>query len=262
VRTVFNMAALACALAAVFAFGQDAAPQWRQNRARLGVMPLESLTGHDKLASEMTEVMAGKLDSMGLYNIYRPHDIDRALAGAGIRKPNNCGGPICVQNIARELGFDMMVYGTVDMNGAKCGVEIVLIDASRGWPLKRVSIEGAEGVPPSDVMRYALERMHGDKSQIGVKKYYGPKVNNAVEFVWSSAAVQGAGALYNLINYGAGGASSSADKDYKNEKYSGIPALSNRIPAFARPTALADAYTAVSDDACGVLYNPAGMPLP
>jgi hypothetical protein len=264
VRTVFNAAALACVFAAVFAFGQDAAPR-QQKRVKLGVLHLESLTGHDKLASEMTGVILAGLDSMGLYDLYPPDDIDRALAAAGIRKPGNCRDPKCVQNIAMALGLDRILYGTVDMDGARYGVNILMVDVYYGRPIENVSIEGAEGVPARNVIKYALDRIHGSESRAGVKKYFGPKVDNVKEFIRSSVAVQGTGALYGLINYGAGAVSGADGVEltngaYKKEKPSGVSNLSNGIPVFARPAALANAYTAVSDDAYGVLYNPAGMP--
>jgi hypothetical protein len=111
----------------------------------------------------------------------------------------------------------------------------------------------------------ALDRIHGQKdAKPSVGAYYGPEVNNLSEFLWSSIAVQGAGAFYSFVNYGAG-----SDKTEtaivlvggpQNGALSGIPSGANQIPIFARPAALANAYTAVSDDAYGVLYNPAGMP--
>ena len=239
--------------------------QGQQKKVKLGVLYLESLTGHDKLASEMTDVMTGILDSLGFYEVYLPDEIDRALANANVRKPNNCRDPKCVQGIAKALGLERMIYGTVDMNGAKCGVDIVLIDVSYGRPIESVSIEGAEGVPPKYVVQSALDRVHGYESQADVSKYFGPEVDNVREFMWSSIAVQGTGVFYSVINYGLGGASGADDIElvsgaYEKETYSGVPALSNQIPMFARPAALANAYTALSDDAYGVLYNPAGMP--
>jgi hypothetical protein len=244
---------------------QHGQPEGEQKRMKLGVLYFESLTGHDKLASEMTDVVTAGLDSLGLYDVYLPDDIDRALANAKIRKPNNCRDPKCVQSIAKALGLERMVYGTVDMNGNRCGVNIVLIDVSYGRPIENVSIEGAEGVPAQYVVQYALDRIHGYESQADVRKYFGPEVDNVREFMWSSIAVLGAGVFYSVINYGLGGASGAVDVElvggaYENKTYSGVPALSNQIPMFARPAALANAYTAISDDAYGVLYNPAGMP--
>jgi len=330
VRKIFNIAALACVLTAVFAFGQAPAPQepvpqesvqqapapqevepqefvqeapdeldtagqaaaenaviaddpeavdidsaqtdtaaaQRQeqpNRIRIGVMHLESLTGHYQLAAEMTGALAALLDSMGQYEVYTPDAIDRALANSNIRKPGNCRDPKCVQSVAKTLGLERMVYGSVDMNGAKCGVSIELIDVSSSKPLESVKIEGAAGVPAERIIQSALDRLHGNELEAGVSPYYGPDVNNLKEFMWLSIAVQGAGVFYTAINYGIGSIGDTKDLElvggaYGKETYSGIPALSNQIPMFARPAALANAYTAVSDDAYGVLYNPAGMP--
>jgi hypothetical protein len=234
-----------------------------KKRAKLGVMPLESLTGHDQLAAEMTEALIAKFDTIGRYEIYLPRDIDKALSDAGVRKPSNCRDPQCVKDIAKALGLRKIIIGSVDMNDSKCGVTLTLIPVSKEGNIETVSIEGAAGVPPKQVLQCAFDRLHGNASEVEVSRYYGPSVNNVSEFMWSTIAVQGAGIFYSVINYGLGskgGGAELVEGAYKSETLSGIPATANHIPMFSRPAALANAYTAVSDDAYGTLYNPAGMP--
>ncbi|GBU21429.1 hypothetical protein R80B4_01320 [Fibrobacteres bacterium R8-0-B4] len=236
-----------------------------QQKVRLGVLMLESSTGHDKEAFEMTALMVEKLEELGLYDIYRPADIDKALADTRLGK-GSCRDPRCVIGIGKALGVRRMISGTLDITGSRCAVRLVLLNVVSGKPIASVSLEGALGVPAQEVLLAAIDRIHGDNRELDrVSAYFGPTVDNLREFLWTSMSVIGAGAFYTMVNYGAGGAQGDNVETIggaysKSEKLSGIWAAANQIPVFARPAALANAYTAVSDDAYGVLYNPAGMP--
>jgi hypothetical protein len=235
-----------------------------QQRVKLGVLTLESATGHDKEAFDMTALMLERLDELGLYDIYRPGDIDDAIAGTRLGK-GSCRDPRCVIGIGKALGVRRMISGTFDITGSRCAVRLVLLNVVSGKPIASVSLEGALGVPAQEVLFAAIDRIHGDNRELDrVGAYFGPPVNNLSEFLWASVSVMGAGTFYTMVNYGAGGNRGdnveTVGGAYGREKLSGIGAAANQIPVFARPAALANAYTAVSDDAYGVLYNPAGMP--
>jgi hypothetical protein len=236
----------------------------RRGSTRLGVLWLESSTGHDQMAHELTRVMIEKLDSLRLYEMYYPEDVEKALKEARVRTPGDCRDPKCVSDIGRALGLRRMIYGSVDMIGSSYAVRLELFNVITGRPIEVVSIQGAPGVPARDVLLCAIDRVHGHPGRLHVTQYFGPPVNNLKEFLWSTIAVQGTGIFYSMINYGVGGSGGGSDVTlapgaYDKEPLSGISGASNQIPIFARPAALANAYTAVSDDAYGVLYNPAGM---
>ncbi|MDR2592651.1 MAG: hypothetical protein LBC59_07590 [Chitinispirillales bacterium] len=236
-----------------------------QQKVRLGVLMLESATGHDKEAFDMTALMLERLEELGLYDIYRPADIDNALAGTRLGN-GSCRDPRCVIGIGKALGVRRMISGTLDITGSRCAVRLVLLNVISGKPIASVSLEGALGVPAKEVLLAAIDRIHGDNRELDrVGAYFGPPVDNLSEFLWTSVSVFGAGTFYTMVNYGAGGNRGDDVETIggaygSGEKLSGIWASANQIPVFARPAALANAYTAVSDDAYGVLYNPAGMP--
>jgi len=236
-----------------------------RQKIRLGVLALESATGHESEAAEMTGLLIERLEELGLYDIYRPSDIDKALAGTRLGK-GSCRDPQCVFGIGKVLGVRRMISGTFDITGSRCAVRLVLLNVVSGKPIASVNLEGAMGVPAKEVLLTAVDRIHGDKRELDrMNAYFGPPVDNLSEFLWTSVSVQGAGLFYTVVNYGAGG--NRGDEDVQTvpgaygggEKLSGVWASANQIPVFARPAALANAYTAVSDDAYGVLYNPAGM---
>jgi len=256
-----KLALLGGVLFASLAFGQG--QEEERHRTKLGVLWLESSTGHDKVAYDLTRVLIARLDSLGLYEMYYPEDIKKALSDAGVRVPANCRDPKCVNDIGKALSLRRMIYGSVDLTGSRYAVRLTLLNVVSGRPIETVSIEGTPDMPAEDVLMNAIDRVHGHQSQASVTPYYGPPVDNTKELLWSSVAVQGTGIFYSLINYGVGGNAISGHEGYtgynKGEKLSGIPTAANQIPFFGRPAALANAYTAVSDDAYGVLYNPAGM---
>jgi hypothetical protein len=228
---------------------------------RLGVLRLESLTGHDGLASELTEAMALKLGKLGLYTLVLPEDIDSALSEKNMRMPSRCREPKCIHDVGRNLGLDRMIWGTVDRNGSRFGVRLTLIDISTSAPIESVNIQGDQGVSAEDVLSHAIDRIHGNAGEADVSKYFGPPMSNLRELMWSAAAVQVTGLFYSVLNYGTGSGRTDGIVyvPYRKEKLSGIVASADQIPIFARPAALANAYVAASDDAYGVLYNPAGL---
>ena len=232
---------------------------------KLGVMALESATGHDEEAAAMTVLMIERLKELGLYDIYTPEDIDGALAGTRLGK-GSCRDPRCVLGVGRVLGVRRMISGTFDITGSRCAVRLVLLNVVSGRPVSSVSLEGAMGVPAKEVLLAAIDRIHGDRRELNrMGAYFGPPADNLSEFLWTAVSVQGAGLFYTFVNYGAGGGGKDDDIQTVGVyagggKLSGVWASANQIPLFARPAALANAYTAVSDDAYGVLYNPAGMP--
>jgi len=238
--------------------GEESDSATKTAEVRLGVLRLESLTGHDDLASELTKALVSKLDELGLYAVFT---VENAFSERNMRMPSNCREPKCIHDVGKTLGFDRMIYGTVDKNGSRYGVRLTLIDVITSQHIETVNIQGAEGVGAEDVIFHAVDRIHGHAGDASVSKYFGPPMNNLRELIWSAAAVQVTGLFYSLLNYGTGLGSDEGivHTGYRKEKLSGIAASVDQIPIFARPAALANAYVAASDDAYGVLYNPAGL---
>ena len=226
----------------------------------LGVLRLESLTGHDDIASGLMETMALKLEELGLYTLVLPDEIEAALNEKNIRMPGRCREPKCVHDIAKAAGVNRIIYGTVDKNGSRIGVRLTLLDVSINAPIESVNIQGDQGIRAEDVLAQAILLVHGHAGDEELAKYFGPPLSNLRELMWSAAAVQTTGLFYSLLNYGArSGNKIDGYMGHSKEKLSGIAASADQIPLFARPAALANAYVAASDDAYGVLYNPAGM---
>lgn len=230
-----------------------------ESKVRIGVLPLESHTGNEDLAAEMTGVLIERFEEMGFYELYSPDQLKQGLAEVHIEMPRHFRDPRLALDLGKALKLDRVVYGSVDMNSSKPGVRLILIDVVMGQTIENVSLEGEAGASARDVLLAAVAKIHGLQCSSDVKAYYGPQVDNRKEACVSSSLVQGAGLVFGLVNYGEGGETGGAEFSYRDDPLSGIPASADQIPMFARPAALANAYVAASDDAYGVLYNPAGM---
>ncbi len=252
VNSITRTAILVVALFAALAFSEE-------SKVRIGVLPLESYTGNDDSASELTGVLIKRFDEMGFYEVLSPEKVERGLSEIQIGMPKRFKDPRLILDLGRALRLDRVVYGSVDMNSSRAGVRLALMDIVMGQTVEDVSIEGAEGVSAREVLLAAISKLHGLSCSSQVKAYYGPQVDNKREAGISSALVQGAGLVFGLVNYGHGGEVGTAEFSYRDDPLSGIPASADQIAMFSRPAALANAYVAASDDAYGVLYNPAGM---
>ncbi len=251
-KSILKAAGLALVLLSVVALAGE-------SKVKIGVLALESFTGQNELANKVTESLASKLSEMGFYEVNKPEALSSGLAEVHIKMPRICRDPRCVLDIGRALQMDRMIYGSVDVNSEKSGIRLFLIDVVMGLTVEQVSIEGVPGSSADDVLSAAVARIHGLTEKSAVKEYYGPQINNLKQLIISSSLVQGSGLVYNAFNYGVGGVKSDAQYLYVDDPLSGIASSADQIPMFARPAALANAYVAASDDAYGVLYNPAGM---
>jgi hypothetical protein len=158
------------------------------------------------------------------------------------------------------LNLDRMVYGEIDANDKRVAVHLYLMDVVVRVRIGEASIEGENSDPLDSVLSTAVAMLHGrtkDKSKY--KAYRGPEVHNEKQMLYSGGGLIAAGLIWGLVNYSVGNKGTPLPYESRDEPLTGIPSSADQIPMFARPAALANAYVAASDDAYGVLYNPAGM---
>lgn len=254
---------IAVAILAFFAL-QTSAQNGAESKIRVGVLNLEAYGEAGSQVTEATESLISYLREIGFYEISSQKLIEESLELVRKRIPSHCRDPRCVLDIGNTTGMDRMIYGSIDLNDKRFGVKLTLIDVIMKRTIETVSIEGAPGVRGSDVLKTAVATLHGNQSEDGpeLKAYYGPEVHNEKQLIFSAAGMIGAGLIYGIVNYAMGndGANTlSGEYPSDRESRSGIASSADQIPLFARPASMANAYVAESDDAYGVLYNPAGM---
>ena len=233
-----------------------------ESKIRIGVLNLERLGSDTGSTEKVTFELSEIIKEIGFYDIFRQDVLTDALVKVNERMPLHCRDPRSVLDIGKTLKMDRMLFGSIDVNDNRVGIKLTMIDIVLRQTIGSVSLLGDPGSTASDVMKSAVVRLHGNQAAdtVHLNKYYGPKVHNEKQFLLSTAGFIGAGLLYGIVNYAVeGDAQKKLVSQYQDEDLSGIPSSADQIPIFARPAALANAYTAASDDAYGVFYNPAGI---
>jgi hypothetical protein len=232
------------------------------SRIKIGILNLEKFDKASDIADKVQGDLVSLINEVGFYQTFDQATLERGLEKTGKKIPSHCRDPRCVLDIGRMSGMDRMLFGSIEWDNNRCGVRLVLIDVLTRKTIETINLLGEPGVSATDVLRAAIARLHGSsRSGSGkLEPYYGPKVHNEKQFLISSAACLGVGLLYSGVNYGVEQKTGGTEAEYNylaDEPLSGISTTG--VPLFARPAALANSYVAASDDAYGVLYNPAGM---
>ena len=243
------------ALLVSFCFAQDTA----QSKIRIGALNL-AITGADEnFASTINADMVQIVSDMGFYKVYSQADLEKAFASIKQKFPAHCDDPRCVIEIGSSLGLDRMLYGSFDKNSATFGVRLFLADVPSGQIVGQVNLEGEPGAGANDLLKVAVAKLHNIQTPNAVKMrdYFGPEVHNEAQMLYSSGLCVGLGILFAAINGGLH--NSTLSHQFDTLSMSGMVSSTLQVPFFGRPAGLADQYVAASDDAYGVLYNPAGM---
>lgn len=230
-----------------------------ESRVRIGVLSLETFDKASEIVEKAQYDLIARIKEIGFYDCFDQKMLEEGLEKTGKKIPKHCRDPRCVLDIGTSTGMDRMLFGSIEWgSGKRCGVHLTLIDVLTKQTIESVNMLGAPGVAPADVLQSAVATLHGQESKGDkMENYFGPEVHREKEMLLSTAACLGVGLLYSLINFGVEQDVTTIRVDYNDEKLSGLPTTG--VPIFARPAALANAYVALSDDAYGVLYNPAGM---
>ena len=229
------------------------------SRIKIGILNLEQFDRASDVVEKAQSDLFTMVNDVGFYQCFGQRTLEEGLEKTGRKIPAHCRDPRCVLDIGKMTGMDRMLFGSIEWGGSRCGVRLTLIDVTTRQTIETVNLQGDVGVAISEVLKTAVARLHGNERVGGDKMqpYYGPTVHHERQFLVSSAACLGVGLLYSAVNYGVEQKTASIDAEYIDEPLSGI--TTTGVPLFARPAALANAYVAASDDAYGVLYNPAGM---
>jgi hypothetical protein len=246
-------------LICIFVATAEVPKKVNENRVKIGILTLEQFDKASDIAEKAQYDLNALIKDIGFYECFDQAALATMLEKTSGTIPHHCRDPKCVVEVGRMTGMDRMVYGSIEWGNSLCGVKLTLIDVLTRQTVETVSLQGGSGVPVAEVLKVAVAKLHGRELPAGsFDRYFGPKVHNEKQFMITSAASIGAGLLYGIINYLVEQPDvASVDAEYGDVHLSGIPTTG--IPLFARPAALANSYVALSDDAYGVLYNPAGM---
>jgi hypothetical protein len=236
-------------------FAQETA----QTKIRIGLLKLDVTGADENFASSINTDMIQIVSDMGFYKVYGQSDLEKSYTQIKQKFPAHCCDPRCVMEIGSSLGLDRMIYGSIDKNGAAFGIRLFLLDIPSKQTVERVELEGEPGVSAPDLLKVAVARLHGLQTAGNHKTrdYFGPEVHNEKQMLYSSGMCIGLGLIFAAINGGL--QNFNVSRQFDTLSMSGKVSNTLQVPFFGRPAGLADQYVAASDDAYGVLYNPAGM---
>lgn len=229
-----------------------------ENRVKIGILNLEQFGKASEIADKAQYDLVSLIKDVGFYECFDQAALESLLEKSGDRLPGHCRDPKCVVEAGRLCTMDRMIFGSLEWTNGQCGIKLVLIDIRTRQTIETATIEGGSGIGYQEVLKAAVAKLHGREiPENSFSEYYGPKVHNEKQLLITSAACLGVGLLYGGVNYGVDQKVEKISASYSDEPLSGI--ATSGVALFARPAALANSYVAISDDAYGVLYNPAGM---
>jgi hypothetical protein len=239
-------------------------------KTNVGILNFDIRGGEPAFGEQVLKAVKQSLLEVGAYELYPQDAMEKAYAVLKIRFPQNCSEPRCAAAIGSAISMDRMLYGSVDKNEKTFAVRFTLVDVPSHQIIEMVELEGEPGVGVADVVKTAVLKLHGQlDGNVNTKThtYYGPQVHNERQLAVSAPACIGVGLVMGLANGSIVGRDDNdavLERDYAGfdadgEKLLGVSTGADRIPLFGRPSALANAYVAASDDAAGVFYNPAGL---
>lgn len=232
-----------------------------ESKVRIGILDLQSFGDAVSVSKKASGDLKGIVQEIGFYEVFDQPAIEGIFKKLDVKIPAHLNDPRCIIDLGNTAGLDRVLYGSIDLNKKRVGTKLSIIDVRMRQTIESVSLEGEPGVPAENVLRAAVAKLHGNSTDtLKLSKYLGPEVHHEKQFLVSTASLIGAGLIWGIVNYMVEGNYQKLIADYpSNEDLSGISSSADQIPLFARPAALANAYVAASDDAYGVLYNPAGM---
>jgi hypothetical protein len=242
-----------------FAYGDSNAGDG-QSKIRIGVLNLETSEMNATDATGAQDQITQVLTDLGFYKVYKQADLEHAFESIKQRFPGHCRDPRCVAAIGSSLGLDRMLYGELDRNRDRYGITLSLLDVQTLQVSQHVTLEAEGAATLGDLVKAAINKLHGlsdGKESIKTHDYFGPEIHHERQLLYTSAAFVALSAVWAATN----GTLKNFHNDHSGDtvSYSGKSGSSLQIPLFGRPAGLADNYVAASDDAYGVMYNPAGM---
>jgi hypothetical protein len=248
-------------LMSVLLFNAFGADKVTESKVKIGILHLESYNGTPELTDKASLELATIINDIGFYDVYSEQMLRDQLKKLKQKMPAKCNDPKCVLDIGKSTNMNRMVYGSIDKNNNRIGVQLTLIDILMNQTIGSVNIQGDPGVGVSDILNIAIARLHGTPAENNAKveDYFGPEIHHEKEFLYSTLGLLGFGLIWGLANSAGDKSDNKLFGPYSNYDLEDRPSMADQIPLFARPGALGNSYTAVSDDAYGVFYNPAGI---
>lgn len=239
------------------------AQEVEEHKTRIGIIDIDIAGGGEVFAATVHKEIHTSLGKMGAYDIHDQKGMTEALSNLEEEFPRYCREPRCACAVGSALQMERMLFGILDKGEKTFGLRFTMVDVVSRQVIEKVAIESEPGVTLAQIVDAAIQKLHGHEDVNFSSKthtYYGPEVHHEKQLYISAGACVGLGLIWALVNAATlEGNAVVADYSLWSGKCSGIGTGADMIPFFGRPGALANSYTAASDDAYGVFFNPAGL---
>ena len=223
---------------------------------RIGVLDLYTNNGDSLMSVEAVIDIRDALHSIERYDVFTQKRMEEAYSVMGSHFPGYCHEPRCVAVLGSSLQLERMIFGDIAFNGGRYAVVLHMVDVVSKRVINNCSFEGEPGVALSDIVKTAIYRLHEIdtlSNSVKLTRYFGEEVNNVKPMLISTGAYMGFGLLTALL-----GNERQSKWVEINEKLSGVDPSMRTVAQSARAKAMGNCYVALSKDAYGVFYNPAG----
>ncbi len=247
-KTILLKSILVCIITFSATFAQD------ETKIKIGVLKLETAGTSDKLSLALSNYLCNVLLSTGLYKVYNYEKMQARIIDTKEEISLVCFTPECVMEIGERLGLDQMIFGCIDKNRNYHEIILTIVDIKSKRVEKSINIKKSiTNITTDGLLRLAVMRMH-DLDTLKIER--DPEKHNVRRLIYTSGLCMGLGLL--LASVDGGLFDLNLSKQLDTFSLSNISSSILQLPFFARPAALGDGYIAGSNDAYGVLYNPAG----
>lgn len=238
-----------------------------ETRIFLAVVDFVPVKVSAEMAMALSDSARKAFTDLGLYSVIGREQMLGNLATLKRKIPQGCSEARCILTIGKLLGMSKIIGGEISHDGKLFALKMTMTDVVTGQIEARVWLasECAES-DAAQLITAGILKLHHQappKLSIAVKDYRGPEFSKHPLWAVTAGATIAAGLAYGLIDGGLTGRDNNSYEapNYtgSDEPVSGIPAAFANLGYGARPHGMGYAYTAISDDADGLYWNPAGL---
>ncbi len=240
------------------------------NKIRIAVVDLIS-EKYSKEANMLSDTIRAFLAGKSkIYKVLNRSDMIKDAKAYDKKIPKGCVNTRCLAEVGKLLNLDKIIGGELTNDGKYFALELNMVDVPTGKSEAKTWLASectSKDLP--ELAEIAIFKLHNKKkkrSKIRVINYKGPEFSRHGLWAVTTGFTIAAGLVYSIIDGGLVNKDENrveiadADKAYEsNDNLSGIAGAFANLGYGARAHALGNAYVAVSNDASGILWNPAGL---
>jgi len=237
-----------------------------ETRIFLAVVDLVPVKVPNDFALGLSDSVRKAFTDLGLYSVIGREQMLGNLATLKRKIPEGCSDTRCMLKIGKLLGLSKIVGGELSQDGKLYALKMTMTDVISGQTESRVWIASeCSEADAVQLIKAAILKLHQQvppKLSIAIKDYRGPEFSKHPLWAVTAGATIAAGLAYGLIDGGLTGSDDNSNTvlyTRTDDPASGIPAAFANLGYGARPHAMGYAFTALSDDADGLFWNPAGL---